>query len=261
MAYPLPPASPVPLARQVREQFVAYVEGVLPALSDAIRIKLIELVDAGTSTRDVQDRRDAVLEFERQRAQWVRATAKAWHDAVNPPTATARVRLGAMNLELIGDDVVEKKILSSRLALAVREKASWDLNDLKVRMQHLEGTDEVASQDILQPEAVAQLLIEQWTAAELKRESWTLFRSNEVPDLHDVIQQHMVDRLLEAYKRTNKFRVDNGVLPDIDLAKKVKRGSSSPGGRKGPGGQGAQGESTGLGDEAAGAHGGSGRMR
>ncbi len=251
MAYQLPPASPVPLARQVREQFVAYVEGVLPALSDAIRIKLIELVDAGTSTRDVQDRRDAVLEFERQRAQWVRATAKAWQDAVNPPTATARVRLGAMNLELIGDDVVEKKILSSRLALAVREKASWDLNDLKVRMQHLEDTDDVASQDILQPEAVAQLLIEQWTAAELKRESWTLAK--------DVIQQYMVERLLEAYKRTNKFLVDNGVLPDIDLAKKVKRGSSSPGGRKGPGGHGAHGESTGLGDEAAGAHGGSGR--
>ncbi len=250
MAYQMPPASPVPLARQAREQFVAYVEGVLPALSDAVRIKLIELVDAGTSTRDVQDRRDAMLEFERQRASWVRATAKAWHDAVIPPTATARVRLGAMNLELIGDDVVEKKILSSRLALAVREKASWDLNDLKVRMQHLEGTEDLASHDILQPEAMSQLLIEQWTAAGLQRQSWTLAK--------DVIQQHMVERLLEAYKRTNKFLVDNGVLPDIDLAKKVKRGASSPGARRGPGGQSAQGESTSIGDDTASAHGGGG---
>jgi hypothetical protein len=156
-----------------------------------------------------------------------------------------------MNLELIGDDVVEKKILSSRLALAVREKASWDLNDLKVRMQHLEGTDDLPSHDVLQPEAVAQLLIEQWTAADLNRDSWTLVK--------DVIQQHMVERLLEAYKRTNKFLIDNGVLPDIDLAKKVKRGSSSPGGRRGAGGQGAQGESAGSGDDASGAQGGSAR--
>jgi hypothetical protein len=253
MAVQMPPASPVPLARQAREQFVAYVEGVLPALSDAIRIKLIELVDTGTSTRDMQDRRDAMLEFERQRGKWVQATAKAWHDAVIPPTATARVRLGAMNLELIGDDVVEKKILSSRLALAVREKASWDLNDLKVRMQHLEGTEDLANHDILQPEAVSQLLIEQWTAAELQRQSWSLVK--------DVIQQHMVERLLEAYRRTNQFMVDHGVLPDIDLAKKVKRGASAPGGRKGAGGQGAQGgpagqgENTGFGDDSAGGHG------
>ncbi len=252
MAVQMPPASPVPLARQAREQFVAYIEGVLPALSDAIRIKLIELVDTGTSTRDMQDRRDAMLEFERQRARWVQATAKAWHDAVIPPTATARVRLGAMNLELIGDDVVEKKILSSRLALAVREKASWDLNDLKVRMQHLEGTEDLASHDILQPEAVSQVLIEQWTAAELQRQSWSLVK--------EVIQQHMVERLLEAYRRTNQFMVDHGVLPDIDLAKKVKRGASAPGGRKGPGGQGAPGEkeNTGFSDDGASGQGGQG---
>ncbi|MFC5496739.1 DUF1631 domain-containing protein [Caenimonas terrae] len=244
MSEQLPPASPVPLARQAREQFVAYVEGVLTPLSDAIRLKLIELVDTGTSTRDMQDRRDAMLDFERQRARWVQATAKAWHDAVIPPTTTTRVRLGAVNLELIGDDVVEKKILSSRLALAVREKASWELNDLKVRMQHLEGTDDLASHDILQPEAVSQVLIEQWTGSELNRQSWSLVK--------DVIQQHMVERLLEGYKRTNKFLVDHGVLPDIDLAKKVKRGAPAPSARRGAGSQAGQAPSTDYGDEGMG---------
>jgi hypothetical protein len=245
MAAQMPPAPPVPLARQVREQFVAYLEGVLPALSDAIRMKLIELVDTGTSTRDMQERRDAMMDFERLRAKWVQSTLKAWRDAVIPPTATARVRLGAVNLELIGDDVVEKKILSSRLALAVREKASWELNDLKLRMQDLEGVEDLASHDVLQPEAVSQLMIEQWTASELPRQSWSLVK--------DVIQQHMVERLLEAYRRTNKFLIASGVLPEIDLAKKVKRGASAPGTRKGGGGQG---ESTGFGDDIAG--GGSG---
>jgi hypothetical protein len=36
--------------------------------------------------------------------------------AVVPATATGRVRMELANLELIGDDVVENKILSSRLA-------------------------------------------------------------------------------------------------------------------------------------------------
>ena len=243
MATQPPPVIPVPVARQARELFVAYIEGALPQLSDAIRIKLIELADVAGSTRDTQERRDAMLDFERVRARWVDGTVKAWRDAVVPPTATARVRLSAINLELIGDDVVEKKILSSRLALAVREKASWELNDLKARMQHLEGEADLATHDILQPEAVSQLLIEQWTANELARQSWTLAR--------DVIQQHIVERLLEGYRRTNQFLIANGVLPEIDLTKKVKR--AAPGGRKGPGGAGDAG---GYGDSIPGGPGG-----
>ncbi|MCY7318182.1 MAG: DUF1631 domain-containing protein, partial [Ramlibacter sp.] len=245
MASPLPPASTAPLGRKAREQFVAYVEGVLPALSDAIRIKLIQLLDGSTSTRDMQERRDAMLDFERVRANWVASTAKAWRDAVIPPTATARIRLGTMDLELIGDDVVEKKILASRLALAVREKASWELNDLKARMQHLEGVEEMANQDILQPEAVSQLLIEQWTTNALPRSSWSMAK--------DVIQQHMVDRMLEGYRRTNKFLIDSGVLPEIDLSKKVRRGASAPPGRRGPG------ESGGRRDDASAAGQGQGQ--
>ena len=240
MAAQLPPASTAPVARQAREQFVAYLEGVLPTLSDAIRMKLLELVDSGAGGRGAQERRDAARAFEQHRPRWVQGTARAWRDAVAPPTATARMRLGAINLELIGDDVVENKILSSRLALAVRDKASWELNDLKVRIQHLENVEDLASHDILQPEAVSQLLIEQWTASELQRESWIFVR--------DVLQQHMVKRMLEAYRQTNQFLIANGVLPEIDLTKRVKRGASSPP-RKGAG---AAGESTGFGADGAG---------
>ena len=248
MASSLPPASAAPLGRQAREHFVAYVEGVLPALSDAIRRKLIEGVDGSTSSRDMQERSDAMFDFERVRASWVASTARAWRDAVIPPTATARIRLGVMDLELIGDDVVEKKILASRLALAVREKASWELNDLKVRIQHLDGIEEMVNQDILQPEAVSQLLIEQWTANALPRNSWSLAK--------DVIQQHMVDRMLEGYRRTNKFLIDRGVLPEIDLSKNVRRGAIAPRGRRGPGESAGQGGSDGRSGFSGGGAGG-----
>ena len=237
------PHASVPLARQARERFVGYAEGVLPALSDAVRLRLIELVDAAGSTREMQDRRDAMLDFERVRGAWVAGTHKAWRNAVIPPTVTARVRLDAASLELIGDDVVEKKILSSRLAMAIAEKATWELNDLRLRLQELEGGEEQASEDVLRPEAVAQLLVEQWGVVGLPRQSWAL--------VQDVIQQHVVARLLEAYKQTNEFLIQQGVMPDIDLASRVKRGAAAAARKPGAGGkQPPPGEGTQAGGES-----------
>jgi hypothetical protein len=243
------PTANVPLARQAREQFVAAIEAVLAPLSDTIRHRLIELVDAATSTRDRQDRRDAMLEFERLRGAWQAGVSKAWRQAVVPPTATARVRLEAGSFELIGDDVVEKKILSSRLALLVLEKATWELNDLRVRMQHLENVQEMASEDVLRPEAVSQLTVEQWVGSGLPRQSWVL--------VQDVIHQHMVESLVEAYRKTNEFLVGHGVLPEIDLSSRVKRGVSAArqsAGAPAPGAQGRDSSPATLG--GSGGHGG-----
>ena len=215
-----PPSASAPLARQARERFVIHAESLLPILSDAVRARLGELADASTSGRDRQALRDAVLDFERVRSAWVEGTRKAWRKAMVPPTATARVRMDASSLELIGDEVVEQKILSSRLSLAILEKATWELNELRVRMQHLEGGAEMAPEDVLRPEAVAQLLVEQWTANGLSRQSWLA--------VQDLIQQHAVERLLAAYKQVNEFLVKNGVVPDIAESARVKRGVDAP---------------------------------
>jgi hypothetical protein len=211
------PAS-APLARAAREQFVAVLEASLMPLSEAIHSKLNESFAAASSGKEMQERRDALVEFERGRAVWVDNTRKVWARAVLPPTATARARMDVANLELIGDDVVENKILASRLALAIQDKAVWDLNDLKMRIQHLEGSDELATEDILRPEAVAQNLMEQWIAAGLNRETWALTR--------DVIQAHIVKAAVEGYTRTNEFLISRNVLRDIELSARVKRGSS-----------------------------------
>jgi hypothetical protein len=215
-----PPQMPqtTSVTRQAREHFVGKLEGALGPLSDAVRLKLIELVDAAETTRDMQDRRDAMFEFDRVRSAWVQATMKAWKAAVVPPTATSRVRLEAFSLELIGDDVMENKILSSRLALAVQEKAVWDLNDLKLRIKHVEGGDELAKEDILNPEAVAQLMVEQWMAVKLPRETWLLVK--------DIIHEHMVPKMVEGFRATNEFLVANGVLPEIELSSRVKRSAA-----------------------------------
>lgn len=221
-----PSLASVALARQARERFVIAIAPVFAQLATSIQSRLADLFDRATSSKDMQLRRDAMLEFDQRRAAWIEGTHTAVKNALNPPTATGRVRLEALKFELVGDDVVENKILASRLALAIADKATWELNDLRLRMLELEGGDELAPSDILQPQAIAQLLVEQWGANGLSRESWS--------SVQDLVQKEMVPPLVDAYRQTNAFLVEQGVLPDIDLKGKVKRTADSASSRVAP---------------------------
>jgi hypothetical protein len=219
-----PRESAAALARRVREQFVSQLETCLPPLHDAIRARISELAESSLNVKEMYELRDAIVEFEQKGRDWVRGTGAGWRQAIVPPTATARVRLEMASLELIGDEVVERKILASRLALAIREQASWELNDLRVRMQHLEGDDALEGADVLRPEALTQLIVEQWDKAGLSRDIWTM--------VHDVIQRSVVEQAPKAYHAANEFLINKGVLRDIDLAARVKRAQAAPGGRR-----------------------------
>jgi hypothetical protein len=218
-----PRESAAALARRLREQFVKELEATLPQLLEAIRTRLAEQAESSLNVKEMYELRDAMVEFEQKGRDWVRGTGVAWRQAIVPPTATARVRLEVASLELIGDEVVERKILGSRLALAILEHASWELNDLRVRMQHLEGDDALEGADVLRPEALTQHVVEQWDKAGLSREIWTM--------VHDVIQRSLVEHAPKAYHAANEFLIGKGVLRDIDLASRVKR--ASPGRRPG----------------------------
>ncbi|HWI84033.1 DUF1631 family protein [Ramlibacter sp.] len=216
------------LARRVREQFVAQAEAGLAPLYDAIRSRLGELAESSVNVREMYELRDAMVEVEQKGRDWVRGTGTAWRQAVVPPAAApGRAQLQSATLELIGDDVVERKIVSSRLALAIREHASWELNDLRVRMQHLEGGDALEGSDVLRPEALTQMMVEQWEKAALSREIWTL--------VHDVVQRALAEQMPKAYRAANEHLIAKGVLRDIDLSARVKR-SAAPRRPPAPGG-------------------------
>jgi hypothetical protein len=219
-----PRESAAALARRVREQFVTQMEACLAPLHDAIRTRITELAESSLNVKEMYELRDAIVEFEQKGRDWVRGTGTGWRQAIVPPTATTKVRLEMASLELIGDEVVERKILASRLALAIREQASWELNDLRVRMQHLEGDEALEGSDVLRPEALTQLIVEQWDKAGLSRDIWTM--------VHDVIQRSVVEQAPKAYHAANEFLINKGVLRDIDLAARVKRTQAAPGGRR-----------------------------
>lgn len=219
-----PRESATALARRVREQFVAHAEAALAPMQQAIRARLAELAENTLNAKEMYEFRDALLEFERKGADWVRGTGAEWRKAVAPPASAGRARMEAVGLALIDDEVVERKILSSRLALAIREKASWELNDLRVRMQHLEGDDALEGADVLRPESLTQMIVEQWDKSGLGREQWTM--------VHDIVQAGLAEQLLKGYKAANEFLVNKGVLRDIDLSRRVKRAASGPAGRR-----------------------------
>jgi hypothetical protein len=167
-------ASSLQLARETRERFVLATEGAIVPLARAIRDRLTQLASEVSNARAMQEHRDDFVAFQGQATQWVTLSQASWRKALGAaaPTGGLTTFPTALRLELIGDEVVETNILASRLAQVIHDKASFELSDLRLRIQHLEGTSELDSKDVLKPETLARLLVEQWLAAGLSRELW-----------------------------------------------------------------------------------------
>jgi len=216
-------ASSVQLARETRERFVAATEGVIAPTAHAIRERLSSLSSqGGGSAREMHQHRDDFVAFVEQESRWVNLAASGWRRALQGMQAggQAMQSLSGGGLELIGDEVVENNILSSRLALVIQDKASFELNDLRLRMQYLENTGELSAKDVLRPEVLSKMLVDQWLAAGLTRALWT--------KVQDVVQQQMLDVIQNAYKDANAFLVSRGIMPEIDLKGFVRRAQGGP---------------------------------
>ncbi|MBK9235148.1 MAG: DUF1631 domain-containing protein [Rhodoferax sp.] len=212
------------LSLETRKRFVAEATRAMVELGTLVQERLTSLMNEAGSSRDMQTRRDAWSFFQKARPAWLDGTLKVWQLALQPAKAKPKQALelgldGAF--ELVGTDVVENKILASRLVLGVMEKVSAQLNDLRVRMKLLDGQDELESHDILLPEVLVLLMVEQWGASGMPRESWPL--------INDVVYQHLTERLKVAYTNCNEFLIKQGVLPTIDLKDRVKRGAPTRG--------------------------------
>ena len=209
------------LAAQAREIFATQAALALPDLAKAILEKLSILMSQPGSAPETQARREAWTAFQTSGKAWVNGTHKAWKfvqtKSIQSGAAQADIDVG--NFQLMDNDVMEGKILASRLALRLLDVATWELNDLRLRIQRLEHISELDSGDILRPEVQARLMVEQWADAGLSREAWVTVQA--------VIQTRMAEHLLHAYHSANEFLVQNGVMAEIDLRPLVKRTPSA----------------------------------
>ncbi|MBC7445335.1 MAG: DUF1631 domain-containing protein [Polaromonas sp.] len=208
------------LAAQARALFTDRAARMLPELAESLGAALSELALRPASARDVQQSHDALRLFQAGRSAWVQGILGA---LVRPPLAPlAGPAPGAVELEkmaLVGNEAVENRIFASRLALRLLDFSSWELSDLRLRIQSLEGVPELGQQDIFRPEVMARHLVDQWMLAGLPQSVWLL--------VQDTVHQTMAARMLEIYHATNEFLIQREVMAEIDLRPLLRRTPSA----------------------------------
>ena len=174
-------------------------------------------MDKSGSAQETQDRRDAWLAFQSAGKAWANGTNKAWKFALEQPLKSVGTMfdIESGKFELMDNEMMENKILASRLGLHILDAVSWELNDLRLRVQSLDNVFELETNDILRPEVLARKLLEQWSVVGLPRNTWMAAQ--------DVVPNRIAEHLLEAYHMANEFLVQQGVMAEIDLRPLVKR--------------------------------------
>lgn len=213
------------VAETARKRFVADAGRAMVDLAGAVQDRLTALMSEAAPSREMQTRRDTWMLYQQVRGAWLDTTMKVWQDALLPPPAVKKKKEELSledggGLSLVGTDEVENKILSSRLVMAVAEKVSAELDDVRVRIKFLESRDDLQGHDILRPEVLILLMVEQWSKIGMPRDSW--------PMVNEVVQKLLIEKLKAAYASCNEFLVQQGVMPTIDLKDRVKRPVTAP---------------------------------
>jgi hypothetical protein len=155
---------------------------------------------------------------------WHQAMADGLHQALLYGASSARgdaTHQGerTQKLALVDDDTIEREIFSSRLALAMMDRASWEFTDLRSRMATLEHRDELDPHDVLRAHVLARIVTDAWLGAGLSQASWR--------ELQAVLHEEFALLVEEAYHETNRWLVERKVLPEVDLRPFIRRSRDS----------------------------------
>jgi Protein of unknown function (DUF1631) len=222
-------ANPTAIAHQARrtyaEGLVRGMPGVVHAVDQAARVLLSQVAEPAVTAR----RRDAVQDLQRLGSFWLQGMTTTLRSALQSGmVAMSRsgdlpmpgVRANKPGLALVDDDTIENEILSSRLALAMMDRASWEFTDLRGRINTLEARDELDSNDVLRPHVLARIVTNAWRSSGLTLEAW---RTLQVV-LHDEFS-HFTE---EGYHEINRWLLQHSVQPEVDLRPFVRRHRNTP---------------------------------
>ncbi len=218
-------ADPNSLASQARrlytEQIVKGLAGVVNRVATHIR----DLVDKPADHVTAQSRRDLRVEFQKTGAAWHQGMVGALRNALLHGVSLARAGEGPVGssigerFSLVDDVTIEREIVSSRLALAMMDRASWEFTDLHSRMTTLERRDELEPQDLVRAHVLARVAVDAWCVAGLKLEMWR--------DPQKSIHEEFALLVEEAYHEANRFLMSRGVLPEVDLRPFIRHSKGS----------------------------------
>ena len=166
------PAAQQQLGWQARLRWVHGICQGLPQVAKQLDAFFSEQSSSVAAANEMQDWREVWGSFQSHQNAWVQACATALQQAARKsPTGAKESSTSAsapLTFELLSDDVVENKILASRMALAMGETLQPGFEPMRLRIQALEG-QELPSQDMFRSETICLHLIEQWLACSLER--------------------------------------------------------------------------------------------
>lgn len=220
------PANGFALAQQARERYVLHIGRTLPELAKTIDQRLTSLLDQSGTMSEVQLRRDTWGAFKKRQNLWVEDCRNALKKHLAARAGLTEPGSISGQLELVAEGAIDDQILASRMAMRVLDKTSSELNDLRLRIQFLERRSELSKSDILLPDVLARLLVEQWKLSGLERDGLGL--------VQDAIAPLLAAMLLDGYKAANAHLIANGVMEKIDLQALVKRNPNSTSGATAP---------------------------
>ena len=171
------------LATQARRVYLeALVRGLTP-LGAAIGQGAGQLLSQGAPHAIMLARRDAVQAWQKLGPNWQMAVVGALrHAAVHGVSDSGREHdsTGAAvshKMSLVDDSTIEREITSSRLALVMMDRATWEFTDLRTRMQVLEAHDDLEPLDLLRAHVIARIALDAWTRVGLDANVWQLLHN------------------------------------------------------------------------------------
>ena len=211
------------LAAQARRLYVEHISRGLPAIGAAVLEATHRLNDQASEHAVAQRRRDLLQALMTGAERWAQSVVSGLRQAVQQGVmATRQAELavgGSTQLSLVDDDTIEREILTSRLALAIMDRASWEFTDLRSRVAGLEARTELEPHDLLRAHVLARVAVDTWRAAGLRLDGWR--------DLQNALHSEFAALVEEAYHEINRWLVARRVMPEIDLRPFIRRSHSA----------------------------------
>ncbi len=215
------------IAAQARQRYIDGLLRGLPGLVSHISGSARDLLDKPAEYLTAQRRRDLVAGLMKQAGNWQRTVATGLrhvlqHGVTAVPMAELPPMLGDA-LSLVDNDTIEREILTSRLALAIMDRAGWEFTDLRSRVAMLERRAEIDTHDMLRAHILARVVLDGWRAVGLSATDWR--------EAQPLLHEGFAALAEEAYHETNRWLIEQRVMPDVDLRPYIRRSidSSAPG--------------------------------
>ena len=210
------------IARKARTTFAEQLAEAGPRLLAAVLEAARLLLDKPAERSVAQQRRDTLQALMAHGEEWVDRQGEMLRDACvadRPSTGTgalvASMQGHTQKLMLVDDETVQKEIFISRLTQAIMDSASWEYNDLSTRVAAIEGLDELADHDLFRPQQLAKIVVRSFIDSDFGPDAWA--------GVESVMKVEISALATEAYHEANRFLIEKGVLPDVNLRTLIRR--------------------------------------